>query len=115
VTDFWNPTGANQKWRLADAGNSYYEIHPLNSQRCLDVAGSGLDQGAPAMQWARWGGEKQHWRLADAGNGYYEIRIQLNQRCLDIAGSGLDRGARGMIWDCWGGAKQHWRLAPVSA
>ncbi|MEU6078377.1 RICIN domain-containing protein [Micromonospora sp. NPDC047074] len=113
VANCW--LGANQKWRFAEAGNGYFEIHPLNSQRCLDVAGSGLDQGALAMQWGCWGGAKQHWRLQEAGGGYYEIRNQLNQRCLDITGSGLDHGARAMIWDCWGGAKQHWLLVPTNA
>src|SRR5687768_4462091 len=35
VADCWG--GANQKWRLFYVGNGYYELHPLNSQRCLDI------------------------------------------------------------------------------
>jgi dipeptidyl aminopeptidase/acylaminoacyl peptidase len=81
-----------------------------HSQKCLDVNGGSLNDGASIIQWQCHGGANQQWRLEVAGDGYSRIVSRASGKCLDVNGGSPDDGASIIQWQCHGGANQQWRL-----
>ncbi|MEX2983248.1 RICIN domain-containing protein [Streptomyces sp. C36] len=97
----WSCTSsaAGQYWRTATAGQSggpswaFYIINS-NSDKCLEIADSRTDNGAPAQQWLCDPGNKtQMWYF---NNGAI---VNLNSgKVLEIADSSTSNGARAQQW-----------------
>ncbi len=64
----WWCTGAAQmRWRLVmvDVAKELYELRPMHAvkNRCLDISGASMDDGANAQSWWCNGTPAQHWRI----------------------------------------------------
>ncbi len=59
--------GANQQWRIDDAGGGW--VTPVNrhSGKALDVLGWSTADGGDVVQWAPLGGANQQWQLVPIG------------------------------------------------
>ena len=107
ISDAHSPT-----WRPATSRfDTFVASH---SQKCLDVNGGSLDDGASIIQWQCHGGGNQQWRLEVAGDGYSRIVSRHSGKCLDVNGGSRDDGASIIQWQCHGGANQQWRLEAVT-
>ena len=99
-------------WRPSTSGSTsgFDALVASHSQKCLDVNGGSLDDGASIIQWQCHGGDNQQWRLEVAGDGYSRIVSRHSGKCLDVNGGSLDDGASIIQWQCHGGDNQQWRL-----
>ena len=95
-------------WRPSTSG--FDALVASHSQKCLDVNGGSLDDGASIIQWQCLGGDNQQWRLEVAGDGYSRIVSRHSGKCLDVNGGSLDDGASIIQWQCHGGENQNWLL-----
>ena len=95
-------------WRPSTSGSD--PLVASHSQKCLDVNGGSLDDGASILQWQCHGGQNQQWRLEVAAEGYSRIVSRASGKCLDVNGGSLDDGASILQWQCHGGQNQQWRL-----
>ncbi|MCX7634494.1 MAG: RICIN domain-containing protein [Syntrophales bacterium] len=102
--------GSNQKWRLVDRGEGFYEVRAAHSGKCLDVSGPSKDNAANVHQWRCHGGDNQLWQFIPQGGGYYLITSKYSGKCLDVSGVSKDDGANIYQWDCHGGDNQLWKL-----
>ena len=103
IWDAHSPT-----WRTSTFG--FDALVASHSQKCLDVYGGSLDDGASIIQWQCHGGDNQQWRLEVAGDGYSRIVSRHSGKCLDVYGGSLDDGGSIIQWQCHGGENQNWRL-----
>ena len=107
ISDAHSPT-----WRPATSRfDTFVASH---SQKCLDVNGGSLDDGASIIQWQCHGGANQQWRL-EAVTGGYQLVARHGGKCLDVRGESTNDGGSILQWSCHGGANQTWLLRPVSA
>lgn len=88
----------------------YNEIIARHSDKCLDVANAGLDDGQQVNQWSCRGGLNQDWYFENRGNGWYGIRARHSWKCLDVAGGSLDQGAMIVQATCHFRGNQLWRF-----
>ncbi len=59
---YWG--GSNEIWTVTPASTAgYYNLHPANSGKCLDVSGISQSDGAMVWVWSCWGGANQDWQL----------------------------------------------------
>lgn len=106
--------GANQKWKLVDAGGGFYNIININSEKGLDVANSSTEDRGNVQQWAvvGAGGDNQQWLVVQVGN-YYKIINKNSGKALDVADWSTDDGGNVQQWTYSGGDNQLWSfLAP---
>lgn len=59
--------GNNQQWYLQYAGNGFFYIRSRHSNLCLEVAGTGLVEGARVQQNTFSGEAKQQWHFVPVG------------------------------------------------
>ena len=107
VWDAYSPS-----WRPSTS--AVYALVASHSQKCLDVNGASVDDGAPVIQWQCHGGENQQWRIEAAADGYSRIIARHSGKCLDVNGASLDDGASAIQWQCHGGENQQWRIEAAS-
>ncbi|MGW4164273.1 RICIN domain-containing protein [Streptomyces sp. NPDC004788] len=103
--------GANQKWvRWYDddpnTSTGVYWYKNLNSGKCLEIAGWGTYNGAPAQQWDCHYGANQQW-TGDTGV-IAPPYTYLPGKCLEIADWRTDPGAPARLWDCTYQPNQRW-------
>lgn len=101
--------GANQQWRLLDAGGGYSRIVNVKSGKCLDVNNGSTADGAIAIQYTCNGGNNQAWQLRDMGNGWSAIVARHSGKCLDVKGGSTADGYAIVQWTCNGGTNQQWQ------
>ncbi|WP_435748345.1 glycosyl hydrolase family 95 catalytic domain-containing protein [Microbacterium sp. PMB16] len=101
--------GANQKFRLTDAGNGVFSLVGQQSNRCLDVSGASTANGASVVQWGCSTATNQRFALVDDGDGY-RLVAQHSQKCLDVNGGGSADGAAIVQYACTSSANQRWDL-----
>ncbi len=96
VIQYAATTGANQQWRLTDAGSGTFTLAAVHSGKCLDVPGDKVTtEGAPIQQWAcRSGASNQKWRLEAAGSDSYRLVSVAGGKCLDVPGAAGSRCGR---------------------
>ncbi|MFF7994318.1 RICIN domain-containing protein [Kitasatospora xanthocidica] len=114
VTQYAATTGANQQWRLTDAGSGTYTLAAVHSGKCLDVPGDKTaTEGAPLQQWACWSGAgNQKWRLEAAGSDSYRLVSVASGKCLDVPGASTADNVQLIQWTCnSAAANQKWRFA----
>jgi hypothetical protein len=83
--------------------NPGFLIRSDMNNKCLEVLGLDIANGAHVGMWDCWGGANQRWYWDGR-----QIRSDLNNKCLDILGLDIANGAHVVMWDCWGGANQRW-------
>jgi hypothetical protein len=101
--DCYGPGQTNQIWSLLPAGEGYFQIVAMHSNKCLDVRRSSKDDGAIVQQYACGdpGTKNQLWRLQAVGGGAYQIIAKHSSKCLDVRGEEAGaNGARVQQWKC---------------
>lgn len=87
-----------------------YRVSSKLSDRVLDVAYCGLDNGSNVLIWDWVAAPCQQWLFQHQGGGVYKITDVNSGRALDVAGCATHDGANVQIWDYWGAGCQHWRI-----
>jgi hypothetical protein len=88
----------------------YNEIIARHSEKCLDVAVAGRENGRPTIQSGCWQGTNQQWSFVDRGNDWVAIVVWHTGKCLDVAGASLDQGAIVVQAGCHFGGNQLWKI-----
>jgi Ricin-type beta-trefoil lectin domain/Cellulase (glycosyl hydrolase family 5) len=107
-----NPTGVHRLWyawgRGAGAASSpaTTRVVGTDSNRCLDVPGSGHANGTQVELYDCNGGSNQAWTLGPDG----EMKVYDATTCLDAAGQGTTNGTKVGISTCNGGENQKWSV-----
>jgi len=108
---------SNQRWNLIAAGTGTtrigsadvppgnYELVSILGNKCLDIAGNGINNGTNVQTWSCLGATSQTIALVDSGNGFRTIRLTNSWRRIDIGGSSTEDADNALQWDCkaaWG-------------
>ncbi|MGI5447594.1 glycosyl hydrolase family 95 catalytic domain-containing protein [Streptomyces sp. CA-243310] len=106
---------ANQKWKLADAGNGAFTLAAAHSGKCLEVPSDAIGtEGTGVRQWSCGAGDQQQWRFEPAGQDTYRLVSVAGGGCLDVPGASTADGAQLIQWTCsTTAANQKWRLTRV--
>ncbi|MER7763446.1 RICIN domain-containing protein [Streptomyces sp. NPDC097619] len=94
-----------------------HQIRAVHSEKCLDVQGGSLANGADVFQWPclspGWQNENQQWYLRPDIDGIMNISPVHSRKCLDVQGKSSKDAANVFQWDCLGDAarNQRWFLA----
>lgn len=78
--------------------------------RCVDVAGADIINGAPIVMNPGELGCTRQWDTYGRGGA---IKSRLSGKCIDVAGEAIQAGAAVVQWDCDGRASQQWELQMV--
>ncbi|MEO5878301.1 MAG: RICIN domain-containing protein [Streptosporangiaceae bacterium] len=101
---------------LPKSGNltGAFRLINKNSNRCLDVPSSGLNNGVKLQQYDCDGSSAQDWQLTSVGGGYYTIKNINSGRCVDVPGASTADDVQVDQWDCIAGAdNESWKLEKV--
>ncbi|GGJ47155.1 RICIN domain-containing protein [Deinococcus roseus] len=117
-----NNPNYNQDWKFKRvyAGGVYYQIQAQHSQKCMDVMGMAMNNGANVGQWDCHSNpddpnlRNQLYALWDLGNNTYSLIPKHSNLCLDIAGISQNNGANLTQWSCVQGNNQKFRFIPTS-
>jgi hypothetical protein len=106
--------GANQQFKVEDAGGGYYRLTPMHATgKCLEIYGGSTANGGQADLWDYNGGNNQKWLIQATDNGYYKIISANNGKALDINGLSLNNGGVANQWDYNGGRNQQWAFLKI--
>ncbi|MEO6632677.1 MAG: cellulase family glycosylhydrolase, partial [Mucilaginibacter sp.] len=94
AADQWDYlAGANQQFKVEDAGGGYYRLTPMHATgKCLEVYGWSGANGGQVDLWDYTGGANQKWSIQITDNGYYKIINANSGKALDVVGSTLNNG-----------------------
>jgi Ricin-type beta-trefoil lectin domain len=53
----------NETWTITPGMTGYFTVHPVSSNKCLEVSGLSLADGAQVWQWSCNGGDNQQWSI----------------------------------------------------
>ncbi|MQS15498.1 RICIN domain-containing protein [Streptomyces kaniharaensis] len=91
------------------SADSAVEIRAAFSGKCLEVADSRTDDGAPVRQAACTGDDNQQWQVR---NGYV---VNVNSgKCMEVPGWSTAAGTAIGQWTCNGGDNQRWGRVNVN-
>ena len=104
--------GDNQQFKILSAGNNWYKIINVKTNKAIDVAGGIAGDEVNVQLWEQNGTDAQLFRFEDAGNGYLYIKNKLGYY-LDVYW-GVCRDEQN-IQTCRknGGNNQKWLLTSV--
>jgi len=98
-------------WWGWEGGGQVYRIRNAYTNKCLEVADSRLDNGAPVQQWTCESLGTQRWILDyEDWTWRTSTLVNLNSRkCLEIPDAGVGHnGALAHQWQCGDGIAQRW-------
>ncbi|MEZ4607862.1 MAG: RICIN domain-containing protein [Deinococcales bacterium] len=93
--------------------NGIYSIINDPSNRCMDVFGSGLQDGADVIQWGCHGGNNQKWLIEKMTAGY-RLVAQHSNKVMDVANGSMASGANVAQWTWNAGNNQQWTVRKVA-
>jgi aryl-phospho-beta-D-glucosidase BglC (GH1 family) len=106
--------GANQQFKIEDAGGGYYRLTPMHATgKCLEMNGFGTSNGGQVDLWDYNGGANQKWLIQITDNGYYKITNANSGKVLDVAASTLNNGGALDQWTYSGGRNQQWGFVKI--
>lgn len=107
---------SNQRWKVTDVGNGYYELEPQSDLgKRLDVSGAGTAIRTNVAVWYQNGNNAQKWKFISAGNGAYYLEPKhAPGKRLDVAGAGTSNATNVWLWEINDGPAQQWTLASVT-
>jgi endoglucanase len=108
-------SGANQKWKLVDAGGGYVRIVNVNSNKSLDVAGPSTADGTLTHQWDWLTQDSQYWKIESNGDGTYRIINKYSSKALDVQNNSTADGAAVQQWTYGGSNNQRWYFSDQGA
>lgn len=103
--------GDNQRFRMVESGDGYFNLINAQGGLCLDVADANKQAGQKTVLTPCNGGESQRFSLEGKGDGYYALRYKHSGLCLDVAGASAVNGAALLQWYCASGDNQRFRFA----
>jgi alpha-L-fucosidase len=95
-------------------GNGTYKIVSRKSGLALEVAASGIANGANVDQATYTAGVNQRWTVTSIGNGQYSIIGVGSGKSLDVTAHSTADGANIEIYTYSGGNNQRWTFTPTS-
>ncbi|MDQ0640535.1 endoglucanase [Pedobacter sp. W3I1] len=106
--------GANQQFKVEDAGGGYYRLTPMHATgKCLEISGWNTADGGQAALWDYSGGANQKWSIQITTNGYYKIVNANSGKALDVLNSSLNNGGAAVQWTYSGGRNQQWAFLKI--
>jgi len=100
--------GANQRFRLLDAGGGYWYVQSVHSGKCLDVRRASPEQGAAILQWDCHGGDNQKLKRENLGGNLYQFTFKHSGNCMDVNNS--KNGSPVYQYGCHSGKNQRFYL-----
>jgi endoglucanase len=113
--DQWDyVVGANQQFKVEDAGGGYYRLTPMHATgKCLEVYGWNTGNGGQVDLWDYTGGANQKWSIQITDSGYYKITNVNSGKALDVTGASLNNGVAVDQWTYSGGKNQQWAFVKI--
>jgi aryl-phospho-beta-D-glucosidase BglC (GH1 family) len=106
--------GANQQFKVEDAGGGYYRLTPMHATgKCLEVYGWNTGNGGQVDLWDYSGGANQKWSIQVTDNGYYKIINANSGKALDVTGASLNNGVAVDQWTYSGSRNQQWGFVKI--
>ncbi|WPV01731.1 cellulase family glycosylhydrolase [Mucilaginibacter sp. cycad4] len=106
--------GANQQFKVEDAGGGYYRLTPMHATgKCLEVYGWNTGNGGQVELWDYSGGANQKWSIQLTDNGYYKIINANSGKALDVTGASLNNGIAVEQWTYSGSRNQQWGFVKI--
>ncbi len=102
--------GANQRWRILDAGAGYWSLQNVHSGKCLDIRDVSYEQGAIAQQWDCAGSDNQKVWPNNLFANVYQFGFKHSGICLDVQNG--SNGSKVYQWGCHGNDNQRFYLEP---
>ena len=100
----WQDAKADQqRFKLSYAGNGYYVIKAVHSDKALDVAGAQKANCTNVWQYDYNGSDAQLWKIEAVGSGTYKIISKCNNLSLDISGGNSANGTNVQVFE-WNGS-----------
>lgn len=92
-----------------------YQITASHSNKCVDVSGVSVKNGAAVHQWKCLQTDNQSWdSVASRSNPeQFMIRARHSGKCLDVEEIRNDNGTPVIQWECKGTANQYWKLGKM--
>lgn len=100
--------GANQRFRILDAGGGYWALQNVNSGKCIDVSGVSTAVGANIHQWDCVGGANQAMNPAQISGNVYQFGFRHSGICMDVQNG--NNGSNVYQHTCHGGGNQRFAL-----
>ena len=97
-----------------DLPNGRYTIHPVNSDKCVDVAWASTADGANIAQVSCNGNNAQAFDVTDVGNGWYKMTNVNSGKAIDVAGNASNDGANIQQWSDNGSGAQRFSIKRVN-
>ncbi|MGF7076082.1 cellulase family glycosylhydrolase [Mucilaginibacter sp. 3215] len=107
-------SGANQQFKVEDAGGGYYRLTPMHATgKCLEVYGWNTGNGGQVALWDYSGGANQKWSIQLTDNGYYKIINANSGKALDVNGASLNNDVAVEQWTYSGSRNQQWGFVKI--
>ncbi|EEG30158.1 ricin-type beta-trefoil lectin domain protein, partial [[Clostridium] methylpentosum DSM 5476] len=119
--DTWEYNGgANQRWKVVDAGGGYFKLVPSHTANnmVLDVYGAYGDNGTNVEIYQDNGSDAQKFKFVPKEDGSYEIvaKCANDKGGLDNSDGGTANGTNVKIWSTEGGGNNYrWFLEEVES
>jgi hypothetical protein len=94
------------------AAGDIVQVRAQFSNKCLDVAGQGFENGVSIQQYECNNSGAQSFRVVQNQNGTFSLANVSSNKCLDLVGLSLDNGGLVQQWDCSGGQNQTLNFKP---
>ena len=97
-----------------DLPNGRYTIHPVSSDKCVDVAWASTSDGANIAQVGCNGNNAQVFDAVDTGNRWYKFTNINSGKVIDVAGNSGNDGANIHQWSDNGSGAQRFAIRKVN-
>lgn len=97
-----------------DLPDGRYNIHPVNSGKCVDVAYASTADGANVAQVSCNGNDAQVFDVIDTGGGWYRMINYNSGKAIDVAGGSTADNANVQQWTDNGTGAQRFAAVKVS-
>lgn len=104
--------GNSQEFRIAKAGDGWYTIRNVQSNKAVDVSGGVSRSQTNVWLYEYNGSDAQLWRFYASGDGYYYIQNKLGYY-LDVAGGIAKNETNLWVYSLNGTNAQKWKLSKV--
>jgi 1-phosphatidylinositol phosphodiesterase len=106
--------GNNQRWKLEDAGDGYYFLHPQNAPgKVLEVKGFASANSSSTVIFTKKTADQdnQKWRIEPLGDNYFSLKPKFAlHMALEVFGANAADGQKATIYQANGSFAQQWRF-----
>ncbi|HEX6683874.1 MAG TPA: RICIN domain-containing protein [Candidatus Limnocylindrales bacterium] len=99
-TDWEGNVGAAAPTLFVEPGRKY-KLHPTHSDKCAEIAGNVLTDGAALQQWSCTAGTNQQYLVERIGaSPYFHLKVVRSSKCLDVLSWSVAENAKVQQWTC---------------